>query len=91
MATRKAKKKSVDENGLDLELSFEESMAKLSTIVADLEDGELSLEESLQRFEEGVRLARSSQSRLDEAESRVEKLLSVDDDGDLVTEEFEES
>jgi exodeoxyribonuclease VII small subunit len=84
MAARKTKKPSSDEDGKPL--SFEESMTRLSKIVSELEEGELSLEESLERFEEGVRLARTSQTRLDEAESRVEKLLSVDDDGEVITE-----
>lgn len=69
---------------------FEESMRRLSDIVDELESGELSLEESLARFEEGVRLARASQSRLDEAEAKVEVLLSVDEDGKALTEEIEQ-
>ena len=39
-------------------------------------------EESLKLFEEGVRVARSAQARLDEAEKRVEELLGIDEDGE---------
>jgi exodeoxyribonuclease VII small subunit len=39
------------------------------------------LEESLRLFEEGVRLSRVSQERLDTAEKRVEQLLAVDEQG----------
>ncbi len=46
-----------------------------------LERGELPLEESLRLFEEGVRLSRLSQQKLDTAEKRVEQLLAVDEQG----------
>lgn len=85
MATRKTKAKKGDA----LAPSFEESMQRLSQIVEELEGGELSLEESLSKFEEGVRLARASQAHLDQAEARVEELLSMDEDGPVV-EELEE-
>ena len=55
--------------------SFEESIARLTRIVERLEEGELTLEESLQLFEEGIKLSRVSQERLDRAQKRVEKLL----------------
>ncbi|MDX2051750.1 MAG: exodeoxyribonuclease VII small subunit [Polyangiaceae bacterium] len=61
--------------------SFEASIARLSEIVDKLEDGELPLDASLALFEEGVRLARASQARLDLAEKRVEQLLSIDEQG----------
>lgn len=69
--------------------SFEAAMKRLSTIVEELESGELTLETSLLRFEEGVRLARTSQAQLDAAESRVEELLRLDEQGAPVTEEIE--
>lgn len=61
--------------------SFEASVQRLSQIVEKLEAGELPLEQSLQLFEEGIRLARVAQERLDHAEERVEELLSVDAQG----------
>ncbi|MGC4089876.1 MAG: exodeoxyribonuclease VII small subunit [Polyangiaceae bacterium] len=61
--------------------SFEASLERLSAIVERLEGGELPLEESLRLFEEGVKLARSAQARLDSAEKRVEELLSLGADG----------
>ena len=61
--------------------SFEESVRRLAAIVEQLEAGELPLERSLELFEEGVRLARSAQERLDRAERRVEELLGVDAQG----------
>ncbi len=69
--------------------SFEDAMRRLSHIVEDLEGGALSLEESLARFEEGVRLARSSQAQLDAAEARVEELMRVDEEGNPVVRELD--
>ena len=53
-----------------------------------LERGELPLEESLRLFEEGVKLSRVSQQRLDAAEKRVEQLLAVDEQGRARTTPF---
>ncbi len=55
--------------------TFEASLASLEKIVRELERGELPLEKSLELFEEGVRLSRECQERLNEAERRIEVLL----------------
>ena len=55
--------------------SFEASLQELEKIVRRLEDGDLPLEESLKLFEDGVRLSRECQERLDQAERRIEILL----------------
>lgn len=60
------------------ELKFEEALAKLEEIVRQLESGELSLEESLKLFESGVALARLCSQKLDEAEGKLQILLSED-------------
>jgi len=70
-------------------LSFEASLERLHQIVERLESGELDLEESLQLFEEGVRLSRASQARLNSAEKRIEELLALDSDGLPVVREIE--
>lgn len=61
--------------------SFEDAIKRLSEIVQALERGDLPLEESLRLFEEGVRLSRASQEKLDAAQRRVEELLGFDRDG----------
>ena len=61
--------------------SFEVAIKRLTEIVQVLERGELPLEESLRLFEEGVKLSRVSQQKLDTAEKRVEQLLAVDEQG----------
>ncbi len=55
--------------------TFEASLQELEKIVRRLEDGDLPLEESLKLFEDGVRLSRECQERLDQAERRIEILL----------------
>lgn len=67
------------------EASFEASTERLSRVVEQLERGDLPLEKALALFEEGVRLARSAQARLDRAERRVEELLAIDPRGAPVT------
>ena len=54
---------------------FEDALNKLEKIVSQLEEGEISLEESLKLFEEGIRLSRLCNQKLDEAEKKVEILL----------------
>src|SRR5687768_7949317 len=57
------------------EPNFETQLASLERIVRELERGELPLEQSLELFEQGVRLSRECQERLNEAERRIETLL----------------
>ena len=53
---------------------FAATVERLERLVERLESGELSLEGSLSAFEEGVRLTRDAQRRLDEAELKVRTL-----------------
>lgn len=69
--------------------SFEESLEKLEKIVEQLEEGDLPLEKSLELFEQGVKLSRDCQQRLEKAESRIE-ILMKDSEGAPVLEAFEE-
>ena len=70
-------------------ISFEDAIRRLGHIVEQLERGDLPLEASLRLFEEGIGLARISQRRLDGAERRIEELLGIDSDGQVVTRPFE--
>lgn len=56
-------------------LRFEDAMARLETIVSELEKGDLPLDESLKIFEEGIRLSKSCLKMLDETERKVEILV----------------
>ena len=55
--------------------NFETQLATLERIVRELEHGDLPLEQSLDLFEQGVKLSRECQERLNEAERRIEVLL----------------
>jgi exodeoxyribonuclease VII small subunit len=69
---------------------LEEAMAKLESIVNELERGEHTLEESLSRFEEGLKLGKHCRAILDKADMRVRKLVDVDEDGNPVEEAFDD-
>ena len=59
--------------------SFEEALIKLEQITKELEEGDLSLEESLKYFDEGVKLAEYCNSKLNDAQKKVEILLKKND------------
>jgi exodeoxyribonuclease VII small subunit len=67
--------------------TFEASLGELEKIVRKLEDGELPLEQSLKLFEDGVRLSRECQERLNQAERRIEILLK-DEEGNPVLQDL---
>ena len=71
------------------EKKFETSLSRLEEIVSSLEGGDLPLEQSLKLFEEGIKLARICNMRLEEAERKVEVLLK-DKAGKMTTKPFEE-
>ena len=71
--------------------SFEATLDRLHQIVEQLESGDLDLEQSLLLFEEGVRLSRVSQARLNSAEKRIEELLAIDENGEPVVRELDAS
>ena len=56
------------------EMSFEEAVTKLEAIVEAMESGELPLESLMANFEEGSRLAKQCESKLAQAETRVQQL-----------------
>jgi len=68
--------------------SFESSLEELERIVRELEQGELPLERSLELFEQGVKLSRECQDRLNQAERRIE-ILMRDSQGRSVARPFE--
>ncbi len=57
-------------------MTFEKGLKRLEELVARLERGDLGLDASLKAFEEGVKLVRFMSARIDEAEQRVEVLVS---------------
>ncbi|MBA6339014.1 exodeoxyribonuclease VII small subunit [Colwellia sp. BRX8-7] len=68
-------------------LSFEESLLELETIVQNLEQGALSLEDSMTLFERGLNLSQASQEKLKNAEQKIQILLTKN--GKAQLEDFE--
>ncbi len=56
------------------ELTFEESLNRLEQIVEVLEAGNASLDESIKLYEEGMTLAKSCMTRLNEAKLKLKKI-----------------
>jgi exodeoxyribonuclease VII small subunit len=64
-------------------MTFEESLNELDTIVQSLEQGDLSLEESMALFERGLNLSQLSQVKLKAAEQKVNILLDKNGNSEL--------
>ena len=60
--------------GLNDALPFEEALQKLESIVEAMEAGDLPLERLLERYEEGSRLVKICQAKLEDAELKIQKL-----------------
>ena len=67
------------------ELSFEEALDNLESIVKKLETGEVPLDDAIKEFNEAMALAKSCDTKLKNAEESITKLIK--DNGD--TEDFE--
>lgn len=67
--------------------TFEESMTELEDIVTKLEAGDITLDASLELFEKGIKLAKTCQKKLDDAEKKV-KILTTNEEGEMVAEDF---
>jgi exodeoxyribonuclease VII small subunit len=72
----------------DAKLSFEDALGKLESIVESMESGEVPLAELLAKFEEGTKLLKVCESRLKDAELKIEQ-LKKQKDGSIAFEKFE--
>ena len=72
----------------DSKLSFETALGKLETIVDAMESGDVPLAELLAKFEEGSKLLKVCESRLKDAELKIEQ-LKKQKDGKVTFEKFE--
>lgn len=64
-------------------LNFEESLCELERIVSELEQGDVSLDDALTQFERGIKLVRSSQGKLEQAQQKVAILMTDDENAPL--------
>lgn len=60
------------------ELNFEDLMKKLEDITNKLEKERLSLDESVELFEQGMKISKECNSKLENAEKRITILLDTD-------------
>ena len=68
--------------------TFEEALAELEQILAEIEGGELGLEESLVKYERGNFLIQHCREVLNAAEKQIE-VISKGPDGTLVSKPFD--
>ena len=71
---------------MENEKSFEEMIVELEDIVKSLERDNLNLDESINKFENGMKLAKDCNKKIEEAEKRITILLN--ENGDLKEENF---
>lgn len=58
--------------------NFEEQLTNLEQIVQNLENGNVPLEDALKEFQEGVKISRDLEKKLNSAEETVTKLIDSD-------------
>ncbi len=68
------------------EITFEQALNRLEEITESLENGDFSLEESIKLYEEGVKLIKLCNSKLENVESSIKILINKD--GELLEEDF---
>ena len=70
------------------ELSFEEAMTELESVVRRLDSGNIKLEDAVQTYERGVQLKNHCAEKLQSAKSKID-LLILKNDTPIGTENFE--
>ena len=68
-------------------ISFEEAMKRLDAITAELSREGVSLDQALSLYEEGVKLARICNAKLEDTERKI-KMLRVSADGEISEQDF---
>ena len=62
------------------ELTFEEAMNRLSTVVSTLEQNDQPLDTTIDLFEEGLNIVKSCESKLKNFESKIEEIQKRSED-----------
>ncbi len=62
------------------ELNFEQLMEKLEDITNKLEKEQLSLDDSVKLFEEGMKISKECNTKLEDAEKRITILINDNDE-----------
>ena len=66
-------------------MSFEDALAELEQIVRRLESGQVKLDEAILAYERGAQLKRHCESKLNEAQQRVDRIV-IGPDGAVTAE-----
>jgi len=72
-------------------LTFEQAMARLEALVAEIEEGKVSLEASIEKYADGIKLIRLCRSILDRAEEKIQVLGQGEDGRAEVVGEMDEA
>ena len=67
-------------------ISFEEALKELESIVQKLESGQVKLEEAVSAYERGIQMQKICEGKLKEAQMKVEKLI-LDKEGTPIAKE----
>ena len=89
-----AKKKTIPKSKLETAepaIPFEDALEELREVVMRLENGNLTLSESLEHYEMGIKNLKTCHAALQHAQKRIELLVRLDDDGNLITRPFDDS
>jgi exodeoxyribonuclease VII small subunit len=62
-------------------MSFEDALAELESIVRRLEGGQVKLDDAIQSYERGAQLKRHCETKLNEAQQRVDRIVIGQDGG----------
>ncbi len=65
-------------------LSFEDALAQLETIVRELESGRIKLDDAIAAYEKAVALKQLCESKLKAAQLKIEK-IEIGSDGEMKT------
>ena len=60
------------------EVSFEENIKKLETIVKELESGEILLDDAINKYNEALKLAKACDEKLKSATTSINKIMNED-------------
>ena len=72
------------------QMSFEEALAALEEVVGQLERGDVPLDKSISLYERGELLRAACQQRLDQAQARIETIVTGADGVPSGTKPFDE-
>ncbi len=68
------------------DLSFEEAMEELESVVRQLETGKIKLDDAVSAYERGVLLKKHCEEKLQQAKSKIDKLI-IDKENTIIGQE----